>query len=316
MIARRAALAGFGSLLLSAPVAGAPQSRTTRIGWIALAPISGIAELRAGMAAHGHVEGKTYVLIERYGDAHRLAEIMNELPRLSLDVLVVNGGTVLGMVLRANPAQPIVAVGSDIARVAGVGSVARPGGNMTGIEIHALDLGPKWLDLAKEAFAPLRRVGILVDASTPRQLARIEAIAPSLGLVAVPAFVQGTGGFERAFRTLIEQKVEAVVVTSSTFFISEAKQIVAHVERFRLRAVYEQRIFAEAGGLIAYGVDRRVPLRRAADFVHRIINGTKAGDIPIESAVKIELVVNLRTARALGVAIPPAILLRADEVIE
>lgn len=317
---RRAFIVGIGMGVSFGPGHGATQQpvKPARVGWITLAPIPHLAAFRDGMHALGHVENKTYVVEERYagGDVDRLPALVHELLKTPVDVFVVAGATTLGAVVAATRSVPVVAVTGDPVGYGFAASLARPGSNVTGLSILSPELAAKWIELIKEALPALTHLAVLADDSPPSQVERVEAIGRSIGVAVTQIRATTIPEIESAFHRAVGIKAQAIVVPSSAFFGSQAPRIVALAERFRLPAIYEGRTFTTLGGLVSYGPVVAASFRRAAFYVDRILKGAHPSDLPIEQPTKFELVVNLKTAKALGIAIPESILIRADEVIE
>jgi putative ABC transport system substrate-binding protein len=200
-----------------------------------------------------------------------------------------------------------------------VDSLARPGGNATGFTLFEFGMSGKWLELLKEIVPTLKRVAVLRDAaigSGTGQLAAIQAVAPTFGVELSPISVRDAAEIERAVAGFSNTLGGGLIVTASTLALVHRDLIIALAQRYQLPAVYGDRVLVKAGGLISYGPDRTDPFRRAADYVNRILRGEKPADMPIQAPTKYELVVNLKTATALGLVLPPGLLARANEVIE
>ena len=192
----------------------------------------------------------------------------------------------------------------------------RPGGNLTGFAIPWKDLAPKWAELLRDAFPRIRRVAFLVGYLQNPQLPAFKTAAAALKLDVLPIEVRGEADLEAAFAAAARQRAEAITQQASPLFDVQRPRMLALAARYRLPALYYQRGFADAGGLMAYGPDLRLVWRRAAVYGDRILKGTRPADLPVELPTRYELVVNLRTAKALGLTIPQSVLLRADQVIE
>jgi putative ABC transport system substrate-binding protein len=200
-----------------------------------------------------------------------------------------------------------------------VSGIAQPGGNITGFENFQLEIGGKWLGLLKEAAPALSRVGILLDPenSSHASLRRvIEAAAPTLGVRSTALGVHNAAEIEQAISAFAEQLNGGLIVLANPVIIQNRDQIIVLAARYRLPAIYMLRYFATSGGLIAYGVDQLEQWRGAANYVDRILKGYKPGDLPVQAPSKYQLVINLKTARAIGLTLPPTLLALADEVIE
>ena len=216
--------------------------------------------------------------------------------------------------------MPIVFVGViDPVGAGFVASLAEPGGNATGFTIFEYSMSGKWLELLKEIAPNVTRVAVLRDpaiASGIGQFGAVQIVAPSMGVVLSPVDVRDAGEIERAITTLGHSSNGGLIVTASPLATIHRNLIVTLAARYKLPAVYSARYFAAAGGLISYGADFLDQSRRAASYVDRILKGEKPADLPVQAPTKYELVINLKTAKALGLTVPPTLLARADEVIE
>src|SRR5262245_15652004 len=324
---RRAFIAGFGAAAAWPLTAHAQQERVRRIG--VLTPLSpddpeGQARLAAflqGLQQLGWTDGRNVQIDVRWGaDADHMRKYAAELVALAPDVILTNGELAVAMLQQATHAVPIV-FGSVVDPV-GIGfveSLAQPGGNITGFTVFEAGISTKWLELLKEIAPRVKRVAILRDPSTAGgsgQLGAIQGAAPSLGLELRPIDVRNAGEIDRALGVFARASNGGLIVTASTAAVTYRDLIVALAARHRLPAVYSQRVFVAAGGLISYGPDRVDQFRRAATYVDRILKGVKPADLPVQAATKYDLAINLRTAKALGLEIPLTLLARADEVIE
>ncbi len=324
MMILRAALTVVLALgLLNAPlVAGAqPSARPVRIGWLSTGPHPFISAFRAELRDLGYVEGQTVVIEERYAEGHaeRLPALADELLRVSKVNVVVTSGSAAGLAAKkATTSIPIVSVTADLVAVGLVQSLGRPGGNVTGLALVSTELSPKWLQLLKEAVPGMTRAGVLWDSSAAgrAQVRPLQAAAPSLSIGVVPLDARDAQGIELAFGQAVKERVDALVVMSSTVFAAEKRQVITLAAKHRLPVIYEHRDFVDAGGLMSYGPDLREVFHRAAIYVDKILKGTKPADLPVEQPKKFEFVINLKTAKVLGLAIPQSLLLRADQIIE
>lgn len=212
---------------------------------------------------------------------------------------------------------PVVFVTGDPETDRFVASLSRPGGNMTGLALLNSDLGAKWIELVKEILPTVARIAIVHDPGASLLQSRsAQEAARSFGLEVHVIEARDRADLDRAFRAAISARADAIVPLSSATFAAEKRHIVALATQHRLPVVYEHRDFVESGGLISYGPDLRDVFRRAAIYVDRIIRGAKAAELPVEQPTKFELVINLKTARALGLTLPPRLLVRADEIIQ
>jgi putative tryptophan/tyrosine transport system substrate-binding protein len=316
----------FGAL--AAPLASLalePQGKIPRIGFLIseTGQASRIEALRAGLRDRGYVEGKNIAIELRSaeGNYDRLPDLAAELTRLRVDVLVAFGIKALAAASGATTTIPIVipATSSDPVAMGLISSIARPGGNVTGSTTFGPEIMAKRLELLKEVMPGMMRVAVLVNPANPSfgpTFQQMDTAAKSLKLSLEPFQVRAPGEFVGVFAAIAKGRVDAMVVQDDTLFgEGNAKTIAGLAARQRLLAVGSKG-FAEAGGTIGLGGTDVELYRRGAYFVDRILKGSAPGDLPIEQATKFDLVVNLKTARALGLTIPRTILLRADRVIE
>ncbi|MFL5063761.1 MAG: ABC transporter substrate-binding protein [Xanthobacteraceae bacterium] len=244
------------------------------------------------------------------------AELVADAP----DVILAHGGTTVGPLLIMTSALPIVFVSvTDPVGAGFVENLARPGGNATGFTLLEFSLSGKWLELLKEIAPGASRVAVLLDTSNPSQTAQygaIQAVAPSLRVEVTPVNMRDASEIERAVASIARAPDGGLIVTAGAAAVRHRDLIVTLAARHKLPAVYWERFFAAAGGLISYGADVADQYRRAANYVDRILRGEKPAALPVQAPTKYELVINLKTAKALGLEIPPTLLARADEVIE
>jgi len=254
------------------------------------------------------------------GDADRSRRYAAELVALAPDVILAVGSPAVAALQQATRTLPIVFV--NVADPVGAGyvdSLAQPGGNLTGFIVYEYGTSAKWLELLKAIAPELKRVAVLRDAAIaagPAQFGVIQAAAPSFGVEVRPVGVRDADEIERAVTAFARFSNGGLIVTGSVLAAVHRKLIIALAARDRLPAVYPYRYFATSGGLISYGPDTTDPFRRAAGYVDRILKGAKPADLPVQAPTKYELVINLKTANALGLKIPPTLLARADEAIE
>jgi putative ABC transport system substrate-binding protein len=324
---RRELLITLGAGALAAPLTSFAQkpAKVFRIGFLgqgsALAFSSNVEALRAGLRDLGYVEGRNIVIEFRWteGKSVRLADLAVELVRLKVDVIVTQGTPETLAAKRATTTIPIVmATAGDPVATGLVASLARPGVNVTGIAIFSSELMVKRLELLKEAFPHARQVAVLLNPVNPVQGLSVQAMESAARLlnVAVQRFEARTPNeFESAFSEIAKQRVDAVAITQDGIFVTNARAIADIAAKQRLPSIGFSE-FAEVGGLIGYGVIFRDLYRRAAYFVDRILKGATPGDLPVEQATKFELVINRKTAKAIGVTIPQSLLQRADKLID
>jgi putative tryptophan/tyrosine transport system substrate-binding protein len=273
-----------------------------------------------GLQQLGWNDGRNVRIETRWagGDADRIRQYATELAALAPDVIVGTGTAVMGPLQRATRTLPIVFVQViDPVGAGFVASLARPGGNTTGFTVFEFGMSGKWLELLKEIAPRVTRVGVLRDfASGLGQLGAIQSVAASFGVELTPIGVSDAGEIERSITAFARGANSGLIVTGSTDALVQRELITTLAARHRLPAVYSFRYFAASGGLISYGPDSIDPYRRAAGYVDRILKGEKPADLPVQAPTKYELVINLKTAKALGLEVPASVLARADEVIE
>ena len=268
----------------------------------------------------GWIEGQTITIEYRWEDgrAERAAEIAAEFVRLKTEV-IVTVGSIVAALKQVTPAIPIVfALANDPVGGGLVASLARPGGNVTGLSSQAPDLAGKRLELLREVIPPLRRLAILLDVNYPTaliELGEVQAAAGALGLEVASLEIRRAEDIAPAFEVL-HAHADALYVVVSTLIVANQQRIIIHAHAARLPTIFQQSDFVQAGGLMSYGPNIPDLFRRAAELVDRILRGTNPGDIPVEQPTKFDLVINLKTAKTLGIEVPPTLLVRADEVIE
>jgi putative ABC transport system substrate-binding protein len=270
----------------------------------------------------GWTDGRNTRIEIRWGASK--PELLNkfaaELVALSPEVLLANGTSAVVPLQQASATIPIVFVNVVDPVGAGlVASLARPGGNVTGFTIFEYGMSGKWLELLKELVPRLTRVAVLRDPSRAPgigQFAAIQAVAPSLGVELAPLDVREVGEIERAISSFKRSTNSGLIVTASPAAAVHRTVILRLADHYQMPAVYPYRYFVTGGGLVSYGADSVDPYRRAASYVDRILKGEKPADLPVQAPTKYELVINLKTAKALGLEVPPTLLARADEVME
>ncbi len=273
-----------------------------------------------GLRALGYVEGRNVVIEHRSAEGRvgRLPKLAAELAALKVDVIVTHSTPGVRAAKKATRTIPIVMgpVGNAV-RSRLVESLSRPGGNVTGSSFFGAELNAKRVEILKETVPSLSRLAILVHSSIKKLHQReIHSVAQSLGLEVQHHSARAPEDYERVFAAMKRQGAEAVLMRASPIFSKTPRAFTDLASRYRLPAIYPWRKFALSGGLIAFGPDLAEMFRRAAFFVDRILKGAKPAEIPVERPTKFKLVVNLKTAHALGITFPPSILLRATEVIE
>jgi putative ABC transport system substrate-binding protein len=275
-----------------------------------------------GLQQLGWTDGRNIRIDIRWagGGADTNRRYAEELVALAPDVIMAAGNSSAGPLLKATRAIPIVfTIVPDPVGAGLVDSLARPGGNATGFTSFAYDIGGKWLELLKEIAPRVTRVAVIRDSTITAgvgQWSAIQTAAPSFGMETTPINLSNARELERTISTFARSANGALIVTSSGLAISHRDTIVMQAAKHRLPAVYYSRGFVSAGGLFSYGSDRVDQFRSAAGYVDRILKGENPADLPVQAPTKYELVINLKTAKALGLTVPPSVLARADEVIE
>ena len=327
---RRAFISTLTGGLLAAPLAAEaqPAAKVARIGFLAtsLAANPHLTDaFGQGLRDLGYVEGRTVVIEYRdaEGNLERLPALAAELVALKVDVIVSPNTPAALAAKQATRTLPIVFVGVGEPVASGlVSSLARPGGNVTGLSVVSPELVGKWLELLTQAVPEVSRVAVLrqpgaMDERTEKDMLKgAEVAARALGVRLQFVEARSSADLERAFSDMIRERAGALTVRPAPMFVSERRRLVALAAKNRLPAVYPWREFVDAGGLMAYGPNLADLYRRAAPYVDKILRGAKPGDLPVEQPTKFELAINLKTAKALGLTIPPSLLQRADQVIE
>ena len=326
MIRRRefVALAAAYPLLANAQ----PVERVRRLGVLTSSSMHDAAsQLRLNALQHtlqqlGWIEGSKLLIDRRWSDgsSDKLRAYAAELLALSPDAIIANGSAAATLLLQATRAVPIVF--TDVPDPVGAGlvqSLARPGGNATGFMLFEYGTSGKWLELLKQLSPSLTRVAVLRDPTMIAgvgQFAAIQSVAPQLSVEVRPVDVTEAHEIERGIATFVRGPNDGLIVASSPLAALHRDLIIGLAERHRLPAIYSFRYYVASGGLMSYGPEPNDPFRHAAHYVDRILKGEKPADLPVQAPTKYELVINLKTAKALGLELPPTLLARADEVIE
>jgi len=321
---RRTVLAVLATLPSFRAYVAAAQSpaKIPRIGFLTGGPPGTfIEEFRKALQAVGYVDGKNVVIEARYSVAPGRSEAAEELVRLNVDIIATTDTAPALAAQRATKTIPIVGgLGADPVAAGLVASLARPGANITGTTTNSPALGGKRLELLKEVAAQISPVAVLwIPSSTGGnrfQMRGIESAARDLSLELQPAAVHGTDDFESAFSAIEKGGARSLIVLGSPLFTTERSRIVGLATKSRLPAIYPAISYVDAGGLMSYAHNADENVRRQAVYIDRILKGAKPADLPVEAPSKFELVVNLKTAKQIGVTIPESMLQRADRVIQ
>jgi len=323
MIVRAALAVAVAIAILVAPFAAKAQEagKVARIGMLTASSSPFVEAFKQGLRELGYVEGRNIVIEYRSTDGRdeRLPGLVADLVRLKVDIIVASSqGAVAAR--QATTAIPIVMpIITDPVRLGLVASLARPGGNATGLATQNDELPGKWLELVKETLPKVSRVAVLFHPTYDGgvQLKASEAAARSLGVRLQALKVEHPDDFANAFAEVQKNRAEALVVSSSGLFYAHRTRLVEFAAKHRLPTIYHQSEFVvESGGLMSYGPDFRDLFRRSATYVDKILKGAKPGDLPVQQPTKFELVINMKTAKALRLTIPQSVLSRADQVIE
>jgi putative ABC transport system substrate-binding protein len=328
--------AGWASIMVAAmllavclPAQAQQPKKVYRLGY--LSPVDAATDspraegIRLALRDLGYIEGQNIAIEYRYeeGKRDRLPELAAELTRLKVDIIVVSGGDrQIRAAKNATKTIPIVMTGqgSDPVRAGHVESLARPGGNVTGLTVLTRELGGKRLELLKEAVPKLARVAVLYDPANRASLHEVKeglpADARALKLTIEPWEIRAVDDLEKVFAALNKQRPDGLYVPGSALMRANGKRIVDFALKSRLPSVYGSRGYVEAGGLMYYGADLADSYRRVAMYVDKILKGAKPADLPVEQPTKFELIINLKTAKQIGLTIPQKVLGRADKVIK
>lgn len=311
-------------LIVASPPVEAQESKVYRIGYLvprtALKPRD--KAFLQGLRDLGYVEGKNLIVEARLGTRQQLPKFAAELVDLNVDVIVAPGTPPAKAAKTATKTIPIVfAVIADPVGAGFVNSLARPGGNLTGLTPSSAELSGKRLELLKEIIPSVTRVAVLSTPDYPlplktEALKEMEAAARALGVRLQLVEVRGRNDFGRAFSAVSQERAEALTVLPVPMFRAEQKRIIDFAAKNRLPTVFHWKPYVEAGGLMSYGPDGVALYRRAASYVDKLLKGAKPADLPVERARDFELVLNLKTAKQIGVTIPNSVLYRADKVIK
>jgi putative ABC transport system substrate-binding protein len=330
-VRRRAFITLLGTAAAAWPLAARAQQgdRIRRLGILMAGAESDpqyqadVAVFREGLQKLGWVDGQNIRIEVRWAgfDAETMRRYAKELIALQPDLILSNDTPTTATLLQQTRSVPIVfATVADPVGSGFVASIGRPGGNATGFAVYEASLGGKWLELLKETVPSVSRVVVIFNPATAPFaeyfLKSLNNAAPSFGVEARVAHVSDVSELETVVATQAREPNSGLIVLNEDFMIAHRVEIISLAARYRLPAVYPFRFFAELGGLISYGVNLNDNFRRAVSYADRILRGAKPSELPVQAPVKFELVINLTTAKALGLTVPPTLLARADEVIE
>jgi putative ABC transport system substrate-binding protein len=324
---RRTFIASTIGAILSAPLTAQaqPAGKVHRIGFLWDSPAvfpDAIEAFRLGLRDLGYVEGRNLAIEYRWaeGKPERMREFAQELVRLKVDVIMAPSSIYTAAAKQATATIPVIFMShADPLGSGHVASLARPGGNVTGLSLMMTETNVKSLELFKEAVPGLSRVAVIWDPATPSHepgLKAIELAGPLLGLRIQPVAVRRAAEYESAFLAMVRERANGVLVLSTPLFIAGAKRLAELALTHKLPSLFGPKHHVVAGGLMSYSPDRADLWRRGAVIVDKILKGVKPADLPVEQPMKFELVINLKTAKALGVTIPQSLLQRADQVVQ
>jgi ABC-type uncharacterized transport system substrate-binding protein len=325
---RRAFIGTLAGGLLAAPLAAEAQQagKIYRVGYLGYdlpgSDPSALSGLHQGLRDRGYREKENITIEYRFAEDHpdRLAHLIGELIGLKVAVLITQGTAVTAAAKRATTTLPIVSVSADPVGSGFIRSLARPGGNITGLSFAVGEnFSEKWLELARDTVPKASRVGVMwnpTNQSAAAALQRMKLLAPTFGFQLSSYTVRTAADIDEAFAAVSNARLAAVIVQTDPLIVAQKNRIVKLAAVKRIPTIYSLREFVDGGGLMSYGPNLFDLWRRAADYVDRILNGAKPAELPVEQPSKFELVINLKTAKALGLTIPPSLLQRADQVIE
>jgi putative tryptophan/tyrosine transport system substrate-binding protein len=321
---RREFMMLFGGAVIIRPRGVTAQPATARrVGYVWIGQrgtdVTG-AGLRKGLAELGYESGRNIILEERYadGDSAKVPALISDLLAQKIDVLVTVGTFATLAARRATSTVPIVFASGDPVKAGIVASLNRPGGNATGISILSSDYSAKWLELMREALPKLTRVAVLWNPENPAiaaEVAQMKTAAHTLG-VELSTFIGNTGEIDRSLASIANGAFDGLAIATDPSLEAQTSKIVSFAAEHRLPAIYPFGFAVDQGGLMSYATNLFDAWRHGAKYVDRILKGEKPADLPVEQVTRVELKINLKTARALGIAMPPSLLARADEVIE
>ena len=313
------------AIFIGAPLAthAQPMGKVYRLGVIGDRSdnLAFFEALEQSLRENGYIEGQNIRFEYRAtgGQSERLPTLAAELVKLQVDAIFVGGDQAIKAVKEATRTIPIVMVACDAVAAGLVASLSRPGGNVTGVSCNSAQLAGKRLQILREITPKLTRVAVLYNQDDPGKQVEwraTEAASKTLGLTALPFGVRDAVEFDQAFAAIDRKSIGALIVLGDLFTIIHRRRIVELIARHRLPAAYAYRIFVDAGGLFNYGPSLNDMAHKAGAYVSKVLKGAKPADLPVEEPTKFELVVNLKTAKALGITIPKSVLARSDDVIQ
>jgi len=319
---------GLGALAEALPALAQPKGQVWRIGFFYFGSRQSALEtgrynaFLQGMRELGYAEGKQFVLEGRFADGKTegVPALAAELVKAKVDVIVATGTPLYGVLQQATTSIPVViTVSPDPVSEGYAKSLARPGGIITGLSTRNIDLDPKHIETLASAMPKLARIAVLWNATNSNHAPRvknIQAAAKKLGMQALGVNGRTPQEIEQGFATMTRERADAVIVLTDTFFVQQMRQIAELAIKHRLPSIFGVNEYPEAGGLMSYGQDITANFHRAATFVDKILKGSRPGDLPFEQPMKFNLVINRKTAKAIGLTIPQELVLRADKVIE
>jgi putative ABC transport system substrate-binding protein len=324
---RREFITFLGGTAVAWPFAAHAQQpgKVYRIGFLWDSPdafVDALEAFRQGLNELGYVEGQTVTIEYRWaeGKPERMRELAEELVRLKVDVIVAPSSIYTAAAKRATSTIPIIFMShADPLGSSHVASLARPGGNITGLSLMMTETNVKGLALLKEAVPGISRVAIIFDLATPSHgpgLKAVKAAGPTLGLRVQSVPVRSATEYDSAFATIVRERADAVLVLSTPLFIAGAKRLAELCLVNKLPSLFGPKHHVQEGGLMSYSPDRADLWRRGATYVDKILRGIDPADLPVQQPTKFDLVINLKTAKLIGLTVPPTLLARADEVIE
>jgi putative ABC transport system substrate-binding protein len=298
------------------------SSAPRRIGLMANLPLPPVQRFRQRLQQLGYVEGKNLIIEYRYGEGNddRFPTFAAELVAMPVEVIVVWGNPAAFAAKRATTSIPIlIGAAGDVVNTGLISNIAHPESNLTGFVALNVELEEKRLELLKEVIPRMSRVAVLANTANPLSRVNLDTarrVAQRLGVTIEAVEVKSSKDVEGALAQIKEMRPDAALLASDTLLLSERKQIVGAMATNGIPAIYPFREYVDAGGLFIYGANLSVLFERAADYLDKLLKGEKPGNLPVQQATAFELIVNLKTAAALGLKIPPSVLVRADEVIE